>query len=398
MRSAPAVGWGLLVVAFLAFVSLGLPDAVLGVAWPTMRVSLGREIYFLGVVLASGSAGYVLSSFSAGALAKRLGVGTVLLVSTLLATAGLVGYAVTPVFIGVCASAFLVGVGSGAIDACLNAFVAARLPPRYMSWLHGFYGVGATIGPALMTWAVMGGMGGGAGSGWRAGYAMLAGFLGGMSVVFLATRRAWEVGGGPGGMAVEAPARLGETLRVPRVWLQLTLFFLYCGIEVTAGQWLFSLLSEGRGRTGTLSGMTVTAYWAMFTAGRFVLGALTLRIPQRRILRWSMCSTPVVAALLWVGAHPWMDFAAAGLFGFAIAPLYPMLMSETADRVGRRHASHAIGMQVSAAVLGISVWPLLAGILASAYGLETVPVFLVGLCVAMVVLHEVGGTGDAERR
>jgi fucose permease len=384
-RPAAPGGWLLITVAFIAFISLGLPDAVLGIAWPTMRVELGKAISYLGVVLLAGSSGYILSSFCAAWATHRLGIGTVLLLSTGLVATGLVGYTLTPWFWGVCASAVLVGLGSGAIDSCLNAFVSARLKPAYMSWLHGFYGVGATIGPAIMTWAVTSSV-----WGWRAGYAALAATMGVLTVVFLLTQKPWRQATMPREEAKSAePIGLRQTLRLPAVWMQVTLFFIYCAIEVTAAQWLYSLLSESRGRAETLSGMSVTAYWGLFTVGRFVLGAMTLHIAQARILRWSMWLAPLPCLTLWLGLGGTIDLISAALIGFFLAPIYPMLMSETVSRVGEAATAQSIGLQVSAAVLGVSFGPMIGGLLARGLGLEAVPVYLLGLCVLLLVLHEV---------
>lgn len=384
-----AGGWLAVGVAFAAFISLGLPDAVVGVAWPTMRVELSRLISSLGWVIASGSAGYVVSSFLAGFALRVLGVGVVLLVSTSVVTMALLGYSVSPVFVAVCVSAFGVGLGSGAIDASLNAYVAERLPPVFMSWLHGFYGVGATIGPLLMTWAVTGGAGLGVETTWRTGYLLLAAMLGGLSLVFVLTLRIWPGPERHGAEGRPAKGTLSETLGSGGVWMQLGLFFVYCGIEVTAAQWIYSVMVEGRGRAEAVSGLAVTGYWLLFTVGRFVLGAMTVRVAPGRILRWATGLAPIPAVMLLVGGGAWAELASAAVLGFLLAPVYPMLMSETAARVGERLSRQAIGLQVSAAVVGVSVWPGVAGLAARAGGLVWVPVLILGLCVLMWLMHEV---------
>ncbi len=185
----------LLGLSYLAFVSLGLPDAVLGVAWPTLHLELGVDRAALGAVLTSAGAAYVVSGLLSGQLIQRWGTGALLSASTLSVTLGLVGYALAPRWAVFLIAALFVGAGSGAIDAGLNGYAARTFPPRQMSWLHAAYSVGAAIGPALMTIFVA------TARGWRGGYAVLAATLGALSLVFLSVRRAWE---SPGGGAARA--------------------------------------------------------------------------------------------------------------------------------------------------------------------------------------------------
>lgn len=409
-----------LMIAFLAFISLGLPDGVLGVAWPSMRHVLGQAVDRLGVVILCGTSGYFLSSFFGGTVAGRLGVGNVLLISTLLVTAALVGYALAPAFAVVCGAAFVMGLGSGSIDASMNTYVAERFGPVWMSWLHGFYGVGATLGPVVMTASVA--IADRSGSeGYRTGYGTLAGIMGGMVVVFLLSRNWWTpphtppsppsslsptqptplpqssaavpvspagVGASPAVDAVEPRAGLWEALSRRAVWGQMALFFVYCGIEVTAGQWLFTLLTEGRHHSTWIAGTSVTAYWGLFTAGRFILGLATLRFATSTILRGAMMCSPGCIGLLWAGISPEVDMAAAALLGFCLAPVYPMLMSETAERVGKRLAPQAISLQVSIAIVGIALFPSAAGQLAK-HSLEWIPPMLLGMSVVLLGLGEI---------
>lgn len=375
-------------IAFAAFVSLGLPDGVLGVAWPSMRHGLGQAVDRLGVIILCGTAGYFLSSFFGGSVAGRLGVGRVLLLSTLLVTVALAGYAVAPVFAVVCGAAFVMGLGSGSIDASMNAYVAEHYSPAWMSWLHGFYGVGATLGPVVMTTALAQGSEVG---GYRWGYGALAVMQGVMVVMFFATQKWWGDGGhqqvATGEEEGGGKAGLMESLKRGAVWGQMALFFVYCGIEVAAGQWLFTLLTEGRGHGTWISGTSVTAYWGLFTAGRFVMGVATMRLATGTILRMAMLCGPVCIGVLWAGVSAAVDLVAAGLLGFCLAPVYPMLMSETAGRVGKRFAPQAISLQVSIAIVGIAVFPSLAGQLAR-HSLEWIPPMLLGLSLVLLGLHE----------
>jgi fucose permease len=368
-------------IAFVAFVSLGLPDGVLGVAWPFLRHTFDVPLSALGLVLLTGTGGYLVSSFLAGPAVARFGIGNVLLVSTALVAVALTCYAITPVFALVVASAFVVGLGSGAIDSAINLFSAERLPPSMVTWLHACYGIGATLGPLIMTAAI------GVAT-WRAGYAVLAGMLAMMCVVFAVTRRAWAAD--PHHDAVdEKPASFREALGQPMVWLHAALFFVYCGIEVGTGQWLFSLLYEGRGTEKTLAGLSVTTFWAGLTAGRIIFGVVAVKVKPAPIVRAASIGIPLATLLLWANLHPIANLIAAGGIGFGCAPIYPLLMSLTPGRVGKRFAATAVGLQVSAATVGIAALPGTAGVTARWAGLETIPIFVLACGVALLVLHEV---------
>ena len=390
--AAPAARRGLLItLSFVAFVSLGLPDAVLGVAWPSVRHAFGLPISRLGAFLACGVAGYLVSSFFAGNLVRWAGVGRVLLFSTLLVVGGLVAYALTRRWELLLPAAACVGLGSGAIDAAINAFAASAFSARVVTWLHAFYGVGATLGPAIMTTAVTADPS----AGWRWGYGVIAVLLAGMSVAFALTLPLWRVPGAEAGAGdAERPATAGEALRNPVVLAQVLFFLLYTGTEVTAGQWLFSLLTESRGFKSPTAGAVVTAYWGSLTVGRIVFGQAAASLAPLTVLWFALLLAPVGAALLCVrtsqpgaGGHA-VAFAGAALLGFALAPIFPMLIAATPGRVGDRLAAQAIGFQVSAATLGVAALPSLAGVLARPLGLEVVGPFLLAGTVALLVLHE----------
>jgi fucose permease len=374
-------------LAFLAFVSLGLPDGVLGVAWPSLRRSFERPIDQLGLVLLSMMAGYLVSSFSAGVLLGRLGVGRLLVTSGLLVATSAVLWATTPWWSLILAGGFVSGLGAGAIDSAINAFAAARFTPRVLTWLHACWGLGAMIGPLVMT-AVFA-----SGRGWRLGYALLAGSLLGMAACFQLTLGLWQLpalGTGEAGEAGSVAGRLRDALRAPRVRGNALLFFLYTGAEASAGQWAYSLLTEGRGLAPAAAGVAASAYWGSIFAGRLAFGLLAHHASPAALLRIGMAGAPLAALVVCVtrgGAG-----AVAGLFvlGLLLAPIFPLLIAETPTRVGERHAAHAIGFQISAATLGAGALPALAGLLARHAGLESLGPFLLGTTALLLLLHERG--------
>ncbi len=375
----------LLALAYLSFVSLGLPDAVFGVAWPSIRETFGLPQAALGAVLASAAVAYFSSGLLAGRLIGAMGIGALLAMSTGLVTLGVVGYASTPAFALMLAAACLLGFGSGAVDAGLNTYAAHHFGARHMTWLHAAYSAGAALGPVLMTATLT------LGGRWRAGYVVIGGVLGLLAVTFTGMRRRWDDGPTSNApTAGDAPGRaatLGATLRRPRVWLQIAIFFFYAGVEVTAGQWSYTVLTEARGLGTVAAGTWVSLYWASLLAGRVLLGFIVERVGPVRLLRLSTMAA-IVGALLF--ALPKVPPAIGlALLGFALAPIFPGMMAETPRRIGAEAAAHAVGFQVSAATLGVALVPSAAGLIGEWLGLAAIAPLLVVVAVLLAVHHEV---------
>jgi fucose permease len=374
-------------LAFLAFVSLGLPDGVLGVAWPSLRRSFDRPIDQLGLVLLSTMAGYLASSFSAGVVLMRLGVGPLLETSCLLVAASALVWAATPWWPLIVAGGFVSGLGAGAIDAAINAFAAARFTPRVMTWLHACWGLGAMVGPLVMTAVIA------SGHDWRRGYVLLALSLVGMGACFHATLGLWRL---PAPMAAgaagvgSAAGRLRDAIREPRVRGNALLFLLYTGAEASAGQWAFSLLTEARGVAPAAAGVAASFYWGSIFAGRVAFGLVVHHVAPATLLRISMTGAPLAALVVCLTRGGAGGFAGLFALGLFLAPIFPLLIAETPSRVGERHAAHAIGFQISAATLGGGAWPAIAGVLARHAGLESLGPFLLATTLLLLLLHERG--------
>jgi fucose permease len=372
----------LFVLALVAFVSLGLPDTVLGVAWPSLRRTFDLPLDRLGILLLATMAGYLTSSSLSGLLVRRMGVGGLLVGSSAVVVVSALGYAIAPRWELVVLSALPAGLGAGAIDASINAFAAARFAPGRVSWLHACWGIGATLGPLLMTGVLARGLS------WRFGYAALAAVLACLGLGFYRTRSLWD-GGRATPEALQAQAPLFDSLRQPRVQANVALFFLYTGVEGTAGQWAYSLFTEGRGVASTWAGIGVSAYWGSLTVGRLVFGAIAHRYPPARLLRGSVALVPVFALLIAVSRDPLVGFAGLTLLGFVGGPIFPLLISGTPARTGGGHTDNAVGFQVAAACLGAAALPALGGVLARAYGIEAIARFLLVSALGVLALHEV---------
>jgi fucose permease len=382
------------VVGFLGFVGLGLPDGVLGVAWPSMSGSLRVPIDRLGLLLAAATAGYLVSSFWAGTLVARTGVGGLLTFSTTLVVASLAGFALTPAWWPLTIAALGTGLGAGAIDAAINAHAATRFSPRLVTWLHASYGVGAAIGPLVITAVLT------SGRSWRVGYAIIAAALACLALCSWRTRTIWSLE--PDDEPHIEPDRAGhqldptpsppamgfvQALRIPAVWLNVALFFLYTGLEVAAGQWSYSLLAMGRSVDMSLAGTAVSAYWLALTGGRVALGFAAGRVPTPTLLRAAGALALLAATLLHLSRNPAPSILALALLGLALAPVYPLLIADTPRRVGAAAAPHAIGFQVAAAYLGAATLPGLCGIAAGAFGFQSIAAILVALAAGLLLLH-----------
>lgn len=375
---------GSLLFAYLAFISLGLPDSLLGVGWPSVSADLGVALDAVGFLLIAGTVGYVISSVLAGFTLARLGIGRLLAGSTALVALGLAGYAGAPVLAVLVGLALLVGLGSGAIDSGLNAYAAAAFGPRHMNWMHAFFGVGMAIGPLVMTTVLA------ANLSWRWGYGIVAAGQALLAVTFAFTARGWAahrplVGDLP--TPPQVPIR--QTLAIPAVWYGALAFALYVAVEISVGLWAYVFLTQSRGLDSTLAGVCVSAYWTSLFVGRVVQGIVAERLGSQRVLHFSLAAIVVGAALVAVPAHGWVAVAGLLVIGFAAAPVFPLLTLTTAERVGAHHADRTVGVQMGAAGLGGAVLPGAVGVLLQRVGTEAFGPALMTLSVALLLVYVV---------
>ena len=378
-RRSPSVFLVLLV--FVAFVSLGLPDAVQGVAWPSIRSDFGRKLGELSYILIPGATGYFTSGAVGGVMMQRLGVGRVLALSTGLVTAGLVTYALTPNLWTMVPAAFVIGIGSGAVDAGLNFYAADKFTTRTMSWLHACFGVGAMLGPLIMSSTLH------AGASWRWGYALIASITFTLAVIFLANARRFEEDiDHKGATGQRAPVSAGRVVRMPLVWLQIAIFFVLTALEVIPSVWTTTILVERFDLPVAQAGIWAGLYWGMQSVGRFVQPVLFRRVAPARIVMLAPFGI-LAGSLLMNVDHVWAYRAGIMVIAFSNASVFPMLMSLTPERLGRSASIHAIGWQVSAATVGGALVPSVAGFVAEAAGLAIIPVFMVVMAVVLILLE-----------
>lgn len=372
----------LIVLAGLAFVSLGLPDGLLGVAWPSMRAFFGLDLEALGSLLVATTAGYVASSFSSGALLRRLNLGAVLASSCFLTGAALLGYATASHWPTMIALGIVLGLGAGAIDAALNTYVATEYGARALNWLHAFFGVGAATGPAVMM-AVLG-----VGLPWQRGYVIVGIAQVALAGVFALTYPWWPgAAGAPTDASDEQLATIGSTLHQPGARLGIAVFFMYSGVEASVGAWMYTLLHEGRGVAAVPAGAAVSLFWGALTAGRLLAAVAGGRVPERRLLSAAMAAMAIGAALIWLHMDSRSTFAAIAVVGLACGPVFPTLVAMTPARVGRAHAANAVGFEIAASALGLSVLPGFVGVAASRLGLEMIAILILVFAVLLVAVY-----------
>ncbi|NMB61818.1 MAG: MFS transporter [Chloroflexi bacterium] len=385
-KSALYPNIGLIVLAYIAFIALGMPDGLLGVAWPSIRADFSIPLDAVGVLILSSMAGYLTSSFLSGLLVSRWGIGKVLMISCVMTGAALLSYTFAADWWLMVLLGTVSGLGAGGIDAGLNNYVAANFSDRLMQWLHASYGIGITLGPIIMTLSLS------ILNSWRIGYRIVALFQFLLAACFLLTLSLWKLKkqtekSEDSKPQTENKAPFIETLRQLQVWLSMSLFFTYVGAEVSVGTWIYSLLTESRGIDATLAGYFVSSYWATFTVGRIIAGIFVKKLGVNTLVQGS-----VVVALLGTFLLIWnpsevMNLLAVALIGFAIAPIFPSLMSGTNRRVGSRFATNTIGMQIAFTGLGAVVIPSFFGMLARHFSLEVIPVCLVVVFSVLFCLY-----------
>jgi fucose permease len=376
----------LLILIYFAFISLGLPDGLLGAAWPVMQPGIGARYAAAGWVSMVISAGTIVSSVFTTRLLKRFGIGWVTALSVALTCLALFGFARAPSLAWLIAAAVPLGLGAGAVDAGLNAFVAEHYASRHMSWLHSFWGLGALSGPFLLSTLLA------RGAGWRSGYVLVGTIQAALVLLLLFALPAWakmrrrdEAG--------ESPVFVGHRplffpLRVRGVKAALLVFFCYCGIEATLGLWGASFLYKGRGLDPASAARWVSGFYAGITAGRFLTGFITYTISNDNLIR-AGGALILAGALLMAFPLP-LPCALAGflLIGLGCAPIFPCMLHETPVRFGAADAQAIMGFQMAVAYTGTTLLPPAFGFIASGTSLAWMPFFVLAYVAVLIACSE----------
>jgi fucose permease len=369
-------------LAYLAFIGIGMSAGLLGVAWTSMQTEFAVPLDAVGFMLTASTLGYLTASFYSGMLAHRFGIGRLLTLGGALMVVGLLAAVLSPNFWLLVVLTLLSGFGSGTIDAGLNAYIAQHHSERAMNWLHAAFGVGVTVSPLILAEVFK------AEQSWRMGYGIVSGFIVVLTIVLLFAIPIWRRELPQSGGKPVHRRSVRDTLRMPLVWMGILMFFVYAGLEATPGQWVFTLFTQSRGIAEVAASQWVSIYWGSFTIGRIFFGAIITRLNTLFLLRACMIGALVGALLLWWNPSAEIGFIGLAVLGFAQAPLFPVLISNTPRRVGASSAADAIGFQIAGAGVGIAALPALAGVLANNISIEIIPVFVVVAIVLMIILHE----------
>jgi fucose permease len=369
----------LIALASLAMIGFGLTTGVLSVAWPSMSESFDVALTSLGTVVLAYSLGYTISSYSSGWVLRIVSLGLFLMSSAVVEGLGYVAFAIVPNWWWLLVVSGAAGAGHGYLDTGVNLFAATRLNARTTNWIHAFFGIGSLGGSSLMTGVLLVGLG------WQWGYVFATAPFAVLVVGFAITRKRWGSVEEDSLVSVKA-AGMGETLRVGGVWMGILVFILYTALEVAAGVWSFTFLTEGRGLSIASAGSWVTAYFGGLVAGRIALGAFADRLSLATLLRLSGVLSLLGALLFWQFSIVELSFVGLVLLGFGLGPIFPTLVSATPSYVGKRHTQNSIGIQMGASAVGWGFAPAGIGVIAAAAGLETVSVSLVVMAALMLAV------------
>lgn len=376
----------LLALIYLAFISLGLPDALLGSAWPSMYPRLDVPVSYAGIVAMIIAGGTIVSSLNANRAITRFGTGIVTAVSVLMTAVALLGFSFSTSFWMLCLWAIPYGLGAGAVDAALNNFVALHFSSRHMSWLHCFWGVGASIGPYVMSYSLT------VRNSWENGYLTIGLFQVVLTAILLFSLPLWRMKEGAekdGDSGTSPHLTIRRALKIKGVKQVLLAFFAYCALESTAGLWASSYLVLHRGIGAGDAARWASLFYLGITFGRFVNGFVADRFGNRKMIRVGMAVTAVglIAILLPVEAGI-VTLAGLVLAGIGCAPIYPCIIHETPRNFGAENSRAIIGIQMASAYTGTTFMPPLFGWLADTVSIAVYPFFLMLFLLIMLVMTE----------
>lgn len=374
----------LLPVIYLSFIGLGLPDSLLGAAWPVMYPQFGVPVSSSGIIFFIISAGTVVSSLMSSRLTGRLGAGKVTAISVGMTAAALFGFSISGSFWMLCLWAVPYGLGAGSVDAALNNYVALHYASRHMSWLHCMWGIGASVGPYIMGAALTGGRG------WHMGYRTISLIQMGLTALILISLPLWKKSPGSGGDEKDGQRTLtlGQTVRIPGVKAAMATFFCYCTVEQTAGLWMSSYLAIHKGIAPETAARFAGLFYLGITAGRALCGFLTIKLTDVQMIRLGLGIAAAGSAVLLMPLGETAALLGLILIGLGCAPVFPGMIHATPDHFGAERSQAVIGVQMSSAYVGIALMPPLFGVLANRIAMSLFPFFLLVFLVLMVWAHE----------
>lgn len=376
----------LLAIIYLAFISLGLPDALLGAAWPSMYPQFDVPVSYAGIISMIIALGTVVLSLQSDRLTKKLGTGKVTALSVLMTAMALFGFATSHSFGMLCLWAIPYGLGAGSVDASLNNYVALHYESRHMSWLHCMWGIGASAGPYIMGYALT------AGWGWNSGYHIIAVLQIVLTAILLCSLPLWKQR--PAEVLQDGKVQNVKALSIREV-LQLAgareilvCFFCYCALEQTTGLWASSYLTLHKGVSADTAASFASMFYLGITVGRALSGFLTMKLNDVQMIRLGevIIGIGVLVMLLPFGQS--LSLTGLILIGLGCAPVYPCVIHSTPAHFGADKSQAIIGIQMACAYVGTCLMPPVFGLIANHITVALLPVYLLIILVLMVIMHE----------
>ncbi len=375
----------LLVIIYLSFISLGLPDSLLGSAWPAMRTDMALPVSFAGILSFIITGGTIISSLLSSKVIRRFGTGKVTAVSVGMTAFALMGFSMSPGFLWLCILAVPLGLGAGSVDAALNNFVALHYKASHMSWLHCFWGVGATAGPIIMSLFLS------REAGWKIGYRTIGIIQVCLVIILFASLPLWrKVGGSTKTEELTgASPKFNDILRIHGAKPAFFTFFCYCALESSAGLWGSSYLVLIKGVSSGTAAKLVSLYYFGITLGRFISGFITMKLSNRSLIR--IGEIVIIAGLVCLLLPT--DIVLIQTVGFLIiglgcAPVFPSLIHETPTRFGKDLSQAFIGIQMACAYIGSALMPPIFGFVAQRTSFALFPFFLLAALLLMTLANE----------
>ncbi len=390
----------LLAIIYLSFISLGLPDSLIGSAWPVMHVDLGVTMSSAGIITIIISVGTIIASFFSNALTNKLGTGLVTAISVALTALGLIGFSFAKAFWMLCVFAIPYGLGAGAVDAALNNYVTLHYPARHLSWLHCMWGVGASISPYIMSFALTGGLG------WGNGFRFVFYIQIALSALLFFTLPVWKKcaqksanfennldrisENGAIGQTEQKKVSTASVFKIKGIFLVFIAFFAYCAMEQTTGLWATSYLVNYKSIDATVAAKFASFFYIGITLGRGISGFFAEKLGDKKLIRFG---TIVVIVGILLVAIPTSKTAPSlvGLIviGLGCAPIYPAIIHSTPDNFGKENSQAIIGVQMAFAYIGITAMPPLFGLIAEHINIGLYSIYLLVFALLMLVMCEI---------
>lgn len=373
-------------IIYLAFISLGLPDAVFGGSWPTIYQEFGVPVSFAGIITVVISSGTIVSSLLSDRLTYKLGTGKVTAISVGMTALALFGFSMSHSFLELCIWAVPYGIGAGGVDASLNNYVAVHYSSRIMSWLHCMWGLGAMTGPYVLGFVLTGG------ASWNTGYRVIALIQLVLTIILVISLPIWkkrETIVDEHGEEVPAQAlSMKEILSIKGAKDIMLAFFCYCALEQTAGLWASSYMVLHKGVPEEIAASYASMFYIGITVGRFISGFVTAKLNDKQMIRLGMAILAAGVLVLFLPLSEYVTLAGFVLVGIGCAPIYPCIIHSTPDIFGADKSQAIVGVQMASAYIGSLLMPSVFGIIANHVTVALLPVYLCLIFVVMLVMYE----------